>query len=79
MPFRFAVVFQTPCPPRMLFGSLRAFGHDGAGGSMGFSDPYYDLAVGYLAKTIHLPVDIDVRPDPRMELTRLIRTCAEAA
>jgi CubicO group peptidase (beta-lactamase class C family) len=77
-PARFAVVFQNPNPPRMLFGSARAFGHDGAGGSLGYSDPTYDIAVGYISKTIHIPVDVTVGPDPRMELTRVIRDCARA-
>lgn len=76
LPQRFAVVFQNPSPPRMLFGSARAFGHDGAGGSLGYLDPVYDVAVGYVSKTIHVPVDLATGPDPRMELTRLIRTCA---
>jgi CubicO group peptidase (beta-lactamase class C family) len=73
---RFAVVFQNPNPPRLQFGSARAFGHDGAGGSLGYVDPYYDLAVGYLSKTIHIPVDLDAGPDPRLDLTQVIRDCA---
>lgn len=79
LPGRFAVVFQNPSSPRMLFGSARAFGHDGAGGSLGYVDPYYDIAVGYISKTIHVPVDLALGPDPRMELSRLIRTCATSA
>ena len=77
--FRYAVVFQNPCPPRMLFGSAKAFGHDGAGGSLAYSDPVHDVAVGYLSKTIHVPVDLELGPDPRMELLRVIRACAGTA
>jgi CubicO group peptidase (beta-lactamase class C family) len=76
---RFGVIFQNPNPPRMLFGSVRAFGHDGAGGSLGYVDPHYDIAVGYLSKTIHIPVDLELGPDPRMQLTSLIRKCATRA
>ena len=78
-PARFAVVFQRPIAPRLLFGSFRAFGHDGAGGSLGFSDPHHDITVGYIAKRIHVPVDLAQGPDPRNELTRVIRTCAGLA
>jgi CubicO group peptidase (beta-lactamase class C family) len=77
--FRFGIVFQNPCPPRLLFGSARAFGHDGAGGSMAYADPTYDLAVGYVSKTIHIPVDLSLGPDPRMELSALVRRCAGKA
>jgi CubicO group peptidase (beta-lactamase class C family) len=31
-----AMVFQVPQPPRLAFGSYRAFGHDGAGGAIGY-------------------------------------------
>jgi CubicO group peptidase (beta-lactamase class C family) len=78
LPARFAVIFQNPIAPRWPFGSARAFGHDGAGGSLGYVDPIYDVSVGYISKTIHIPVDLDGGPDPRMELTKLIRACADS-
>ena len=46
----FAVVFMKPHPSRN-FGSHRAFGHEGASAALGFADPAYDLAFGYVPGT----------------------------
>ncbi|MCY1232188.1 Beta-lactamase [compost metagenome] len=46
----FAVVFMKPHPSRN-FGSHRAFGHEGANAALGFADPAYDLAFGYIPGT----------------------------
>jgi len=46
----FAVVFMKPHPSRN-FGSHRAFGHEGASAALGFADPAYDLAFGYIPGT----------------------------
>jgi CubicO group peptidase (beta-lactamase class C family) len=43
----FGVVFMK-AQPRMPFASYRGFGHDGAGGALGFADPEYDLGFGYI-------------------------------
>lgn len=43
----FATVFMK-AHARMPFGSYRAFGHDGAGGALGYADPVYGLAFGYV-------------------------------
>lgn len=43
----FAVVFMKPHPSRD-FGSHRAFGHEGANAALGFADPSYGLAFGYI-------------------------------
>lgn len=67
---RFGIVFQTPNPPRLPFGSARAFGHDGAGGSLAFCDPLYDLSFGYLTQRIPLPGGADARA---IGLTRILR------
>ena len=69
---RFGVIFQAPCPSRWSFGSFRAFGHDGAGGSLAFCDPTYDIAFGYTVQRMPLPGGMDPRA---MELTRILRRC----
>jgi CubicO group peptidase (beta-lactamase class C family) len=70
LPVRFGVIFQVPCPPRWSFGSFRAFGHDGLGGSLAFYDPTYDVAFGYTVQRIPLPGGMDARA---VELARLVR------
>ena len=67
---RFGVIFQAPCSPRWPFGSVRAFGHDGAGGSLAFCDPTYDVAFGYTVQRLPLPGGMDARA---VELARLVR------
>jgi CubicO group peptidase (beta-lactamase class C family) len=69
---RFGVIFQVPCPPRWSFGSYRAFGHDGAGGSLAFDDPTYDIAFGYTVQRLPLPGGMDARA---VELTQVLRRC----
>lgn len=46
-PTRFGLGFQLTMPERPLGPSPRAFGHFGAGGSLGFADPDARLAFGY--------------------------------
>lgn len=45
----FATGFMKPTV-RKPFGSHRAFGHGGANGALGFADPAYDLAFGYVPR-----------------------------
>ncbi|MDQ0850259.1 CubicO group peptidase (beta-lactamase class C family) [Arthrobacter sp. B3I9] len=45
----FAVVFMKPQPGRD-FGSYQAFGHEGANAALGFADPCYGLAFGYVPR-----------------------------
>lgn len=47
-PSRFGLGFQLTQPERPLGPSPRAFGHFGAGGSLGFSDPDAGVAFGYV-------------------------------
>jgi CubicO group peptidase (beta-lactamase class C family) len=72
LPVRFGVMFQVPCPGRWPFGTPRAFGHDGAGGSLAFCDPGVDVAFGYTVQRLPLPGGLDKRA---VELTRVIRKC----
>jgi CubicO group peptidase (beta-lactamase class C family) len=67
---RFGVMFQIPCTPRWPFGSFRAFGHDGAGGSLAFCDPTHEVAFGYSVQRLPLPGGMDARA---VELARLVR------
>ena len=46
-PTRFGLGFQLPQPERRLGPSARAFGHFGAGGSLGFADPDRRVSFGY--------------------------------
>jgi CubicO group peptidase (beta-lactamase class C family) len=70
----FGVVFMTP-HPRVEFGSYRAFGHDGAGGSLAFADPLYDLAFGYIPMPMQLPGGADPKA---VRLSGLVRGCIRA-
>lgn len=70
----FAVVFMKP-QPRMEFGSHRAFGHDGAGGALGFADPTWRLGFGYIPQPMQPPGGADPKA---VELARLLRRCAGA-
>ncbi len=56
----FAIVFQKPTE-RLPFGSYRAFGHDGAGGSLAYCDPHFDVALGYTVHRLPLPGGADER------------------
>ncbi|MFL4480186.1 serine hydrolase domain-containing protein [Paeniglutamicibacter sp. ORCA_105] len=47
MPGAFAIGFMK-AHPNNDFGSARAFGHDGANASLGYADPAYGLALGYV-------------------------------
>jgi CubicO group peptidase (beta-lactamase class C family) len=47
-PSRFGLGFQLSQPERPLGPNMRAFGHFGAGGSLGFADPEAELAFAYV-------------------------------
>lgn len=54
----FGAVFMVP-QPRMPFGSLEAFGHDGGGGALAFADPETGLAFGYVPVPMQFPGGAD--------------------
>jgi CubicO group peptidase (beta-lactamase class C family) len=70
----FAVVFQK-ATERLPFGSYRAFGHDGAGGSLAYCDPHFDVTFGYTVHRIPLPGGADERA---LRLSRDVRRCCVA-
>lgn len=67
----FGVVFMKP-QPRIEFGSYHAFGHDGAGGALGFADPMYDMSFGYIPMPMQFPGGAD---DKSIELSQIARRC----
>ena len=69
---RFGVIFQAPAAPRGRSAAFGAFGHDGAGGSLAFCDPAYDLAFGYTVQRLPLPGGMDPRA---VELSAVVRDC----
>ena len=44
---RFSLGFMKP-NPGFQFGSASSFGHPGAGGSLGFADPYAQIGYAYV-------------------------------
>jgi CubicO group peptidase (beta-lactamase class C family) len=73
-PSAFAVVFMKPTD-RLPFGSYRTFGHDGAGGSLAYCDPHFDVSFGYTVHRIPLPGGADQRA---LRLSRDVRRCCVA-
>jgi CubicO group peptidase (beta-lactamase class C family) len=72
----FGIVYMKP-DPLMSWGSHRAFGHDGAGGALGFADPMYDLGFGYVTQPMYYPGGADHRAIALSQLVR--RTIASLA
>jgi len=66
---RFGVLFQKPDPVKD-FGTAAAFGHDGAGGALGFADPGTRTAFGFTTSTVPVPGGADRRA---LEVARLVR------
>jgi hypothetical protein len=67
----FGVVFMKP-QPRIEFGSYQAFGHDGAGGALGFADPMYEMSFGYIPMPMQYPGGADGKS---IELSQIARQC----
>jgi CubicO group peptidase (beta-lactamase class C family) len=72
----FGVVYMKP-DPLMPWGSHQAFGHDGAGGALGFADPMYELSFGYMTQPMYYPGGADQRAIALSQLVR--RTIASLA
>ncbi|HVV35427.1 MAG TPA: serine hydrolase domain-containing protein [Acidimicrobiales bacterium] len=58
---RFALGFMLDGPDVPYFGS-GSFGHDGAGGSLGFADPESGIAFGYVMNQMNQGINADPRP-----------------
>ncbi|MDE1991759.1 MAG: beta-lactamase family protein [Rhizobiaceae bacterium] len=67
----FGVVFAKS-QPRADYGSYLAFGHDGAGGAIGFADPFHEIGFGYIPMPMQYPGGVDPKA---LVLTRTVREC----
>jgi CubicO group peptidase (beta-lactamase class C family) len=72
---RFGIVFQK-ADDRAPYGSHQAFGHDGAGGSIGIADPWHGTAYAWIPRRMTTPGGADARG---LRLGRIVRECAAAA
>lgn len=72
IPTRYGIVFQKS-DDRLLYGSHQAFGHDGAGGSIGVADPWHDVAYGYIPRRMSFPGGAEARG---MNLAKILRSCS---
>lgn len=74
-PTRFGLgcMLDQPTVANATFGlGAGAFGHPGAGGSVGFADPEHDVAVGFAVNTLGPYVLMDPRAQ---HLVRVLRAC----
>jgi CubicO group peptidase (beta-lactamase class C family) len=71
---RFGVLFMKPRPDSR-WGGWRAVGHDGAAGALGFADPQYRIAFGYIPNPAPARGGADARA---VELSATVRNCAHA-
>jgi CubicO group peptidase (beta-lactamase class C family) len=60
LPTRFGLGFMLP-PALSLAAAPTAFGHPGAGGSLGFADPEAELGFGYVMNQMQLAATGDPR------------------
>jgi len=68
---RFGLLFEKPWPG-LDFGTARAFGHDGAGGALGFADPVTGIAFGYVTDQVPSPGGADPTAVAMAETIRTI-------
>jgi CubicO group peptidase (beta-lactamase class C family) len=71
-PTRFGIVFQKS-DQRAGYGSHQAFGHDGAGGSIGIADPWHGVAYAWIPRRMSFPGGAD---DRGLGLAKIVRECA---
>ena len=69
---RYAIVFQK-ADDRLTYGSHQAFGHDGAGGSIGIADPWHGVSCAWVPRRMSFPGGADSRG---LGLARILRECA---
>jgi CubicO group peptidase (beta-lactamase class C family) len=71
--FGLGCMLDQPQLPNATFGlGPRAFGHPGAGGSVGFADPEHDVAFGFATNTLGPYVLMDPRAQ---KLVRILAGC----
>jgi CubicO group peptidase (beta-lactamase class C family) len=75
VPTRFGVVFQK-YDDRAGYGSHQAFGHDGAGGSLGVADPWHGISYAWIPRRMSFPGGGDTRG---LGLAKVLRECAGRA
>jgi CubicO group peptidase (beta-lactamase class C family) len=71
-PTRYGIVFQRP-DARLAYGSHQAFGHDGAGGSIGVADPWHGAAYAWIPRRMSFPGGAD---GTGLGLAKAFRECA---
>ena len=71
--FGLGCMLDQPDVANATFGlGARAFGHPGAGGSVGFADPEHDVAFGFVVNTLGPYVLMDPRAQ---NLVRVLASC----
>jgi CubicO group peptidase (beta-lactamase class C family) len=73
-PTRYGIVFQK-ADERLTLGSHQAFGHDGAGGSVGVADPWHDVAYAWIPRRMSFPGGADTRG---IGIAKVLRDCLPA-
>ena len=71
-PTRYGIVYQK-ADDRLRYGSHQAFGHDGAGGSIGVADPWHGVAYAWIPRRMVHPGGAD---DRGLFMAEVLRTCA---
>jgi CubicO group peptidase (beta-lactamase class C family) len=72
---RFGIVFQK-ADDRVTYGSHQAFGHDGAGGSIGIADPWHGISYAWIPRRMSFPGGADGRG---LGLAAIVRECAPSS